>query len=236
MPSKTFTVSTRLSKDSELVRYEEQSITKYNKIYRYAWHLYTKSNLTRSELRNHLVEKYGILGRTANSIAFDIDGRLKSYKELKKTELSQLDIKIKKKEEKVQDLICWLTISKPLVEANKTDNKFLSKYRSKKQSLYYQKNKLNKMRQAKANLEYELANNIYKLGFGSKHTFSNQYRLQENGFKSHTAWYNDYIKQRDKNIFYLGSSNETQGNQLFQMYYNQDTDDFTTPFSELCSR
>ena len=227
MPSKTFTVSTRLSKDSELVRYFELSITEYNKIYRYAWQLYTKSNLTRSELRNHLVEKYGILGRTANSIAFDIDGRLKSYKELKKTELSQLDIKIKKKEEKIQSIINWLILTKPLVRANKVEKKFLDQYRSKKQSLYYQKNKLNKMKQAKANLEYELANNIYKLGFGSKHTFDNQYRLEVNGFKSHQGWYNNYIKQRDKNIFYLGSSNETQGNQLFQMYYNQDTDDFT---------
>lgn len=228
MPSKTFTVSTRLQKDSELVRYIEQSITKYSKIYRYAWHFYINNqNIKRSDLRNHLVYKFGILGRTANSIAFDIDGRLKSYKELKKTELSQLDIKIHKKEEKVQDLIGWLTVLKPLVEANKTDNKFLSKYRSKKQSLYYQKNKLNKIKQAKANIEYELANDIYKLGFGSKHTFDNQYRLEENGFKTHTAWYNDYIKQRDKNAFYLGSNNETQGNQLFQMSYNQNTDNFT---------
>ena len=227
MPSKTFTVATRLQKDSNLVKYAEQSITEYNKIYRYAWQLYTKSNLTRSELRNHLVAKFGILGRTANSIAFDIDGRLKSYKELKKTELSQLKIKIQKKEEKVQVLIGWLTISKPLIETNKTDDKFLSKYRSRKQSLYYQKNKLNKMKQTKANLKYELTNNVYKLGFGSKHIFDNQYRLEKNGFKTHTAWYNDYIKQRDKNIFYLGSNNETQGNQLFQMSYNRNTNDFT---------
>lgn len=188
MPSKTFTVATRLKKDSNLVRYAEQSITEYSKIYRYAWQLYTKSNLTRSDLRNHLVAQFGILGRTANSIAFDIDGRLKSYKELKKTELSQLEIKIQKKEEKVQDIIGWLTISKPLVQANKVDKKFVDKYRSKKQSLYYQKNKLNKMKQAKANLEYELTNNVYKLGFGSKHIFDNQYRLEENGFKTHTAW------------------------------------------------
>lgn len=228
MPSKTFTVSTRLQVDNNLVRYYEQSITEYSKIYRYAWHFYINNqNVKRSDLRNHLVCKFGILGRTANSIAFDIDGRLKSYKELKKTELSQLDIKIKKKEEKVQSIINWLILAKPLVRANKTDKKFLEQYRSKKQSLYYQKNKLNEMQQAKANLEYELTNNIYKLGFGSKHTFDNQYRLEENGFKTHIAWYNDYIKQRDKNVFYLGSNNETQGNQLFQMSYNRDTDDFT---------
>ena len=228
MPSKTFTVSTRLSKDSELVRYAEQSITEYSKIYRYAWHFYINNqNIKRSDLRNHLVSKFGILGRTANSIAFDIDGRLKSYIELKKTELNQLEIKILKKEEKVTNLIAIINSLKPVVVNNITSSQQLKKYKSAKQSLYYQKNKLNKMRQSKANFEYEITNNIYKLGFGSKHIFDNQYRLEENGFKSHQGWYNDYVKQRDKNIFYLGSNNETQGNQLFQMSYNQDTDDFT---------
>lgn len=228
MPSKTFTVSTRLSKDSELVRYAEQSITEYSKIYRYAWHFYINNqNIKRSDLRNHLVHKFGILSRTANSIAFDIDGRLKSYIELKKTELNQLEIKILKKEEKVTNLIVTINSLKPVVANNTVSSRQLQKYKSAKQSLYYQKNKLNKMRQSKANYEYEITNNIYKLGFGSKHNFDNQYRLEENGFKSHQGWYNDYVKQRDKNIFYLGSNNETQGNQLFQMCYNQDTDDFT---------
>lgn len=228
MPSKTFTVSTRLSKDSELVRYAEQSITEYSKIYRYAWHFYINNqNIKRSDLRNHLVHKFGILSRTANSIAFDIDGRLKSYIELKKTELNQLEIKILKKEEKVTNLIVTINSLKPIVANNTVSSRQLQKYKSAKQSLYYQKNKLNKMRQSKANYEYEITNNIYKLGFGSKHNFDNQYRLEENGFKSHQGWYNDYVKQRDKNIYYLGSNNETQGNQLFQMSYNQDTDDFT---------
>lgn len=227
MSSKTFTVSTRLQKDSNLVRYAERSIAEYSKIYRYAWHFYINNQtVKRSDLRNHLVAKFGILGRTANSIAFDIDGRLKSYKELKKTELSQLEIKIRKKEEKIADLIATIDSLKPVVVNNVASAKQLQKYKSAKQSLYYQKNKLNKMKQAKINLKYEITNNIYKLGFGSKHTFDNQYRLEENGFKSHQGWYNDYIKQRDKNIFYLGSNNETQGNQLFQMSYNQDTDDF----------
>ena len=51
MPSKTFTVATRLSKDSELVRYSELSITEYSKIYRYAWHFYINNqNIKRSDL------------------------------------------------------------------------------------------------------------------------------------------------------------------------------------------
>lgn len=35
------------------------------------------------------------------------------------------------------------------------------------------------------------------------------------------------MKARDKNIFYLGSSDESYGNQMFQMKYNEETDDFT---------
>lgn len=50
--------------------------------------------------------------------------------------------------------------------------------------------------------------------------------MQENGYKTHKKWYNNYVKLRDKNIFYLGSSDETFGNQMFQMTYNSSFDDF----------
>lgn len=56
--------------------------------------------------------------------------------------------------------------------------------------------------------------------------FSKQYRLKENGFKSHIGWYNAFVKNRDKNILYVGSSNETYGNQMFQMTYDSNTDKF----------
>ena len=50
--------------------------------------------------------------------------------------------------------------------------------------------------------------------------------MQENGYKTHKKWYNNYVKLRDKNIFYLGGSDETFGNQMFQMTYNSSSDDF----------
>ena len=57
----------------------------------------------------------------------------------------------------------------------------------------------------------------YPLGFGGKKTFDDQYRLEENGYRSHEGWYNDYRRKRDRNIFYLGSRDETGGNQMFQL-------------------
>ena len=102
----------------------------------------------------------------------------------------------------------------------------LPKLHNKKQSLYYQKNKLNKMKQQAKNLQYQIDNKVYNMCFGTKKEFSKQYRLSENGYRTHKAWYNHFVKCRDKNILYIGSSNETYGNQMFQMTYNTNTDDF----------
>lgn len=228
MPKKIYTVSTRLQKDSNLVAYATDYVTEYNKIVRYAWYQYISKDfdMTESESRTHLCQKFNILGRTANSITHYIKGTYNSYKELKKTELEQLDIKIKKKQEKVDALIEDINKLKPKVIARQITDKQLKKYQSNKQSLYYQKNKLNKMKQQRKNLELQIQNDVISLGFGSKQMFRKQYLLKENSYKSHTKWYNDFVKQRDKNILYVGSNNETQGNQMFQMTYNSETDDF----------
>lgn len=230
MPKKTFTVSTRLQRNSPLVCYMQEYIKDYNKIYRYAWQVYTSASYsfaTDSKFRTHLCEKFGILGRTANSIIRDIKGTIEAYKELKKTELEQLERKIETKKEQIETLKTGINQMKPLVTKNLCNSKQLEKYRTAKQRLYFQQNKYNKMKQQQDQLKYQLENNKISLGFGSKELFRKQYFLEENGYASHTAWYQEYFKQRDKNVYYLGSNNEKQGNQMFQMTYNGETDDFT---------
>ena len=49
--------------------------------------------------------------------------------------------------------------------------------------------------------------------------FQKQYHLEENQYQSHKQWKKDYEKARDSGIFYLGSGDETCGNQLVQLYY-----------------
>ena len=230
MPKRTYTVSTRLSIHSPLVVYMKDYMEDYNKIYRYAWQVYTSPTYafaTDSKFRTHLCERFGILGRTANSMIREIKGTIAAYFELKRTELQQLKKKIEKNEEKVKKLEAEINGLKPKVTNNQATKQELEKYRAKKQSLYFQKNKLNQRKQQKNNLKYQIEHHKISLGFGSKSFFRKQYFLRENQYNSHWNWYKDYRTHRDKNVYYLGSNNETMGNQLFQMTYNKSTDDFT---------
>ena len=229
MPKKTYTVSTRLQKNSPLVCYMEEYMTEYNQIYRYAWQVYTSKAYafaTDSKFRTHLCEKFGILGRTANSIIRDMKGTIEAYLELKKTELQQLEQKIERKEEEIKGLKVVINELKPKIANNTSTEKQLEKYRTAKQSLYFQQNKLNKWKQQRKKVTYQIENRKISLGFGSKMFFRKQYFLQENGYGSHRGWYHVYVKERDKNVYYLGSNNEKQGNQMFQMTYVEDTNDF----------
>ena len=229
MPKKTYTVSTRLQIQSPLVVYMKDYMNDYNKMYRYAWQVYTSPTYafaTDSKFRTHLCETFGILGRTANSIIRGMKGTIEAYWELQKTEVQQLERKIEKNEAKVKQLETDMNQLKPKITKNEATKQELEKYRAKKQSLYFQKNKLNQRKQQKQNLTYRIKHHQISVGFGGKSFFRKQYFLRENQYHTHQSWYEDYKKQRDKNVSYLGSNNETQGNQMFQMTYNKDTDDF----------
>lgn len=228
MAAHIFTTSTRIQVTDEFKKYYEEFIMEYNRVYREMWNIVRNNNFkSSSSLVSEMCSKHNMLKRTINSIFYDVRGRLNSLKALKKTELEQLEIRISKKEEKVEKIIKNIEILKPSAIENRLSKKNLQKYRMYKQSLYYQKNALNRLKQKRNNLIYCIEHNIYKIGFGSKKMFSNQYRLNENGYKSHEGWYNQYKRCRDRNVFYLGSRDESFQNQMFQLKYELQSDDFT---------
>lgn len=232
MASREITIETRLQLNNPVTDYITAYVTDYSKYKRMIWQEMTDSNHNNrfkslAEYKNYLRNTYNLLGRTVNSLVFEVQGIMNSYMELKKTELDALFIKIKKKEQRISKIKKDLDQLNIAISKNIAMETNLPRYKSKKQSLYYQQNKLNKMKQKADYLQYQINNRIYSMCFGSKSMFSKQYRLKENRFKSHTSWYNAFVKSRDKNILYVGSSNETCGNQMFQMTYNSDTDKFT---------
>lgn len=231
MPSRIYTIETRVS-DPALLEYLNTYATEYSAITREVWHDMTSPDFKvwfpkMSGYVTYLCNKHGILKRTVNAIRFDVQGRMKSLMELKKTELAQTNIKIRVKEDKIADSCGKLDDLKAKAVANTITDKELERYRSLKTSLYWQKNKLNKLRQRKSKLEYQITNRIYDMCYGSKALFDKQYRLSENGYKTHEKWHNDFVKARDKNIFYLGSADETLGNQLCQLRYDETDDSFS---------
>ena len=231
MICQNFTIVMRLEKNEDVMNYFKNYISEYNQVYREMWYKmiaqdYGKRYGKVSFFVTEMCQKHGMLKRTINSIRFDIQGRICALKALKETELKQLKIKILQKEKHIRKLTERINQRKALAENNQLTKKQLELYRGWKQSLYYQKNKLNQMKQAYQNLEFQIKNNRFSMGFGGKDTFEKQYRLTENGYRTQEKWYHDYVKARDKNIFYLGSSDESCGNQMFQMKYNEETDDF----------
>jgi IS605 OrfB family transposase len=157
---------------------------------------------------------------------FDVEGKIKALTALKDYEKTQLEYKIDALISKKSKLKKTLDDLKPRVTENLASTRDLQRYRTTKLKLHGTSNKLNKLQNKLKNLIHDIENGKLKLCFGTKSLYDKQYRLEENGFKTHIAWYNRFIKNRDKNISYLGSSDETQGNQLFQLTFNETNEDF----------
>ena len=232
MPKRQVTIETRLENRSPLVCYLNAYVADYSHIKRKMWYEMTAKNYSArfnniAEYKKYCRQHYGLLGRTVNSLVFEIQGIMLAYMELKKTELKALEIKINSKIRKIADIKSKLDKLKILAVKYCLTKEKLAYYNSLKQSLYFQKNKLNKMNQKKKKLIYQIKNKVYDICFGTKSQYSKQYRLSENGYKSHEKWYHNFVKARDKNILYIGASNESFGNQMVQMIYHSDTDDFS---------
>ena len=222
MLGKIFTSETRIEITNELRTYLNNFVCEYNKVYRIMYQIMRKPDFYKQYSKNsyfvsEMCNKYGLLKRTVNSIFKDIQGKMKALEELKKTQLRSIENKIEKQKNRIDKVKKELDKIKQEVVNNTLTEKQLEKYRKQKQGLYYKLNRLNKLKQRKEQLEYEINNKVLKIGFGGKKTFDKQYRLEKNKFKTHNQWYKDYIKKRDKNIVYIGSRDETNGNTMFQM-------------------
>lgn len=226
-----YTIETRLElkENRELKEYLESYVTFYNKVFRYVWRQltspeYSKKFKTKAKFVTEVCQRYGLLKRSVNSIVNEAEGRLKALKELKKYELSQLRLKVKALNKQKNTLEEVVNKLKPYARVNKLNKEKLEGYRKSKRKLYYLQRKVNKKQNQLDQLSKDIKENKYKLCFGGKDLYSKQYRLEENGYRSHQGWYNEFARSRDRNIYYRGSKDETQGNQLLQLTYNEDKD------------
>ena len=180
-----------------------------------------------SKYVSYICRKYGLLKRTVNSIRFDVQGRMKAQMEGKKTEREQLLEKIAVTEEKIIKIRAELDRLKPKAAKNSLTDKEKKTYHNLKESLYWKKNRRNRLKQRKEKLDYQIRENVYDMCHGTKVLFNKQYRLMENGYRTHEKWHHDFVKARDRNVFFLGSRDESFGNQMCRLRYDEVTETFT---------
>lgn len=227
-----YTVETRLRINEENKTYLSAYITDYNRMYRMLWHEMTSTAFTftyptMAKFVTAMCQRFHVLKRTINAIRMDIQGRIKALDGLKKLELKNIEMKRKQIQLKIQQTTQKINHLKEKVRNNQATDKELTTYRTLKQGLFQRQQRLNRLTQTYMHLQQQIQQKKVPICFGGKRFFNKQYHLQANGYKTHTKWANDFRKQRDANISFLGSKDETAGNQLCQLRYHEETNDFS---------
>ena len=213
MFKRKFTTVTQLHEENNqhLITYIESVRGTYAKALRETFHVVKNSQeFNKSTYNTHLQEKYGILKRTANSIISDAQGRFNALKELKVYEQKQLTQKIKSLESNINELEAKKADNCTLLKAGLLVN--LVKHRNLRRKLVSKKNKLNRLKQKLASLSYQIETGHYKVCFGTKKLLQSDYQA--------------FVNQRDSQMSFIGSKDESSCNQLLQLHYNPQNNQF----------
>jgi IS605 OrfB family transposase len=146
--------------------------------------------------------KYGITARQFNAIRVKVEGKIASIKELRKMEISDLQERIEALERKISRLQ-----KKPLL-------RFL---------VHQKKRRLHTLQERLKRLIKEQEEGAISLCFGSRKLFHAQFNLEANGYASHEEWLKEWRQTRTSEIFFLGSKDETSGNQTCTASIEEDT-------------
>ena len=217
MLKQKYTTVTQLHKtnNKEIIEYFENACVYFCKLQRKAFHIFKNENIKGNKIDYNFLQKkfmtdYKITKRTANSILKYAQGRINALIELKKYEISQKEYKIKTLKESIEKLDeKILNLQEKMKENIKINH---STYWNLKKSRAFKKMKLNKFKMRLKQLKLEIETGHYKLCFGTKKLL-----------KSNKT---EFLLQRDSQISYIGSQDETGRNQMFQLCYNNRNNQF----------
>ena len=169
--------------------------------------------------------KYLISKRHFDSIRKLLEGKVSSILSLNKSYLLETKDKIK-------------DIEKDLIKQNKTYNSYKLKLKQNdklslietnlKKKLFtkiqYNQKRLSKLKVKLKDLEEIKNTGNVRLCFGSNKLFRQQFNIgiNQNPFKSHEQWYKEFNYQRNKEFTFIGSKDETAGNNNAQISHIKD--------------
>ena len=217
MLKQKYTTVTQLHEinNKDIIEYFENACAYFCRLQRKAFHIFKNENITGKKteykkFRQDFMKEHNVSRRTADSILKDVQGRMKALAELKKYEVSQKEQKIKNLKEEIEKLDIKISDFQEKMK-NKTKINHL-KYWNLKKSRAFKKMKLNKFQMRLEQLKQEMETGHYKLCFGTKKL------LQSNK--------TEFYLQRDSQISYIGSQDETGRNSMFQLTYNNRNNQF----------
>ena len=217
MIKQKYTTVTQLHEinNKDIIEYFENACVYFCKLQRKAFHIFKNENIKGNKveynkLRQDFMKEHNISKRTADSILKDIQGKLKTLMGLKRYEVSQKEQKIKKLKEEIAKLDDKILEFQEKMKSKIKVNHF--KYWNLKKAKVFKKMKLNKFQMRLEQLKWQIETGNYKLCFGTKKLLNSDKK--------------EFILQRDSQIGYIGSQEETARNQMFQLSYNNRNNQF----------
>lgn len=190
-----FTYQTRLRTDEE----QDALLSAHSKIWNKAKHK-LHSDIMKGNKPNDLKSKYiaeeSISAREFNSIKLELRGSHQSYLSNAKRYISEAESKIKSLDKQIN------RSGIPRVIIGKSKRKYLLKKKILNWTSNIEKSKV-------------------PMCFGSKKLFHSQFRLEDNGFQSHSEWKQAYDDKRYSEFTLVGSKDELSGNQQCQLVINE---------------
>jgi IS605 OrfB family transposase len=150
------------------------------------------SGKTPGELKNDYLACYEITARHFNALRVQIEGKIASIKKRRPTLIAEL---------------------KERIESLKTKIKKQIKAKFAPNVIHQKKRRLNRLESKFQQLKQDHEKGTVRCCFGSKKLFRAQFDLEANGFTSHQDWLKSWKKARTQELFFLGSKDETAGNQ-----------------------
>lgn len=204
----------------DLMKYITEYKGLFNFVQRKAFHIIKNSYINtgkftlqdKNALMKNITTKYNLTARTASSIVYNMTGRYNAIKELKEYEQQQLETKIKSLEKKIAKTEAARQKLNSKMALNTATKKEQEKYEKLKISLYWRRNKLNKLKRKIKKIENEIKTQRYKVCFGTKKLLKTDY--------------NKFAEQRDSELFYVGNATDPTCNNNFQMQYNKKDNQF----------
>lgn len=157
---------------------------------------------SKNDLKRDFQKDFGITARHFNAVAYDIDGRVKSEREIRRTELVDKRGALKEIDRAIAKLEAKL--------------KFPRGNRNRRSIAFRLHQKNRRRHRLAARVEYLENVERPRICFGSRKLFNAQHHLEKNGFENHFEWRETWRASRDNMIFLLGSKDETAGNQSAQ--------------------
>ncbi len=160
---------------------------------------------------------HGITARYFNGLANDLQGSIDSARELLKQNIKDKNAALKKVRKRLAGFdkkFADLDAKKILV-TTKVFRGWTAQRRKLKLKIERLEHKIDEMRG-------RLKGHVPGICFGSRKLFRKQFHLEENGYTDHAEWLADWRAARDHQCFFLGSGDETGGNQSCTLSVGED--------------